>query len=261
MKPRSPAHLLLIASTYLCALPAPGQHPIATNATIAASLLHGPRGLAFDPDGDLCVAEAGTGDTVSTAPSGSSQAPPPVGPYLGGTGQLAALHVELDDYVGLKGVYRRDLSARNIAILATAGISATVDVCGPEDAIRCQTAEPALRKVVVQLMPAPRRDNSVSNFRRLGVSITDGRGGSYAEAFVVPVKDEAAEVGLPWIVLLAYVAAHEEGHILLGTRAHTATGLMKARWNARDYVDMSRGSLLFSSQQIEGLRRACGHGG
>ncbi len=53
------------------------------NATVYASGLEGPRGLAFGPDGSLYVAEAGLGgktSTVGTCP----QTPTPVGPYTGG---------------------------------------------------------------------------------------------------------------------------------------------------------------------------------
>jgi hypothetical protein len=51
--------------------------------TVYASKLEAPRGLRFGPDGDLYVAEAGTGGTNSTG-SACEQVPAPVGPYTGG---------------------------------------------------------------------------------------------------------------------------------------------------------------------------------
>jgi glucose/arabinose dehydrogenase len=53
------------------------------NATIYASNLEGPRGLAFGPDGSLYVAEAGLGGSTSTVGT-CAQTPPPIGPYTGG---------------------------------------------------------------------------------------------------------------------------------------------------------------------------------
>jgi hypothetical protein len=55
----------------------------ANNATVIASGLDGPRGLKFGPDGNLYVAEAGTGGTTSTVGT-CTQVPSPVGPYHGG---------------------------------------------------------------------------------------------------------------------------------------------------------------------------------
>ena len=56
---------------------------LSANAVVVASGLEAPRGLRFGPDGDLYVAEAGTGGTTSTAGQ-CAQVVPPVGPYLGG---------------------------------------------------------------------------------------------------------------------------------------------------------------------------------
>jgi hypothetical protein len=53
------------------------------NATVYASGLEGPRGLAFGSDGSLYVAEAGLGGTTSTIGT-CPQTPTPVGPYKGG---------------------------------------------------------------------------------------------------------------------------------------------------------------------------------
>jgi len=58
---------------------------LSANAVVVANGLQAPRGLHFGPDGDLYVAEAGTGGTNSTADiCPKDQVIPPVGPYLGG---------------------------------------------------------------------------------------------------------------------------------------------------------------------------------
>lgn len=55
--------------------------PVQSNVTVIATGLNNPRGLKFGPDGNLYVAEGGTGGTNST--STCDQVPSPVGPYTG----------------------------------------------------------------------------------------------------------------------------------------------------------------------------------
>jgi hypothetical protein len=54
--------------------------------------------------------------------------------------------------------------------------------------------------------------------------------------------------------LLAYVIAHEIGHLLLGPGTHSPGGIMKARWLPGDLHLMEMGALRFQSQQARRMR-------
>jgi predicted lipoprotein with Yx(FWY)xxD motif len=69
-----------------------GAAPTSTSAsTVFATGLDNPRGLAFDKDGTLYVAEGGKGGTASTVGQ-CQQVQPPVGPYTGAiTGRISKI--------------------------------------------------------------------------------------------------------------------------------------------------------------------------
>src|ERR1700753_8353 len=64
-------------------LPSAGLAQTPSTFTVIASQLQAPRGLRFGPDGDLYVAEAGTGGKNSTG-TACEEVAAPVGPYTGG---------------------------------------------------------------------------------------------------------------------------------------------------------------------------------
>jgi hypothetical protein len=74
----------IITSAFICICPTQlyaAQTP--SDATVVASGLLGPRGLAVGPDNELYIAEAGTGGKNETSPKQCMQVPN-IGPYAGG---------------------------------------------------------------------------------------------------------------------------------------------------------------------------------
>jgi len=52
-------------------------------------------------------------------------------------------------------------------------------------------------------------------------------------------------------IVLAHVFVHEITHILQGVTRHSENGVMKARWNTRDFDAMRRGPLGFTQEDID----------
>jgi hypothetical protein len=72
-------------TTQLAAAPLESRAPAgAVTPSVYASGLEYPRGLAWGPDGDLYVAEAGTAGTNFTTPAQCAQVLAPAGPYFNG---------------------------------------------------------------------------------------------------------------------------------------------------------------------------------
>ena len=119
------------------------------------------------------------------------------------------------------------------AILETAGLDVSWQACGPLSmqyaghpcAMPLTAQELAIRFVQV---PPPRYVDTVA----LGYSLvdTEKRSGSLATVFVDRVTRIAAAGRLNVGTVLGRAAAHEIGHLLLGTTEHSHWGLMRALW-------------------------------
>jgi hypothetical protein len=89
----------------------------------------------------------------------------------------------------------------------------------------------------------------------LGVSYLAEDGvGFQADVFCDRVMQLQSESGVDPAILLGIVAAHELGHLLLGTSSHSPGGLMRANWHRGDLLLAIKGALLFSDDQSDHMR-------
>jgi len=106
------------------------------------------------------------------------------------------------------------------------------------------------RDVAVQITSAP----GTFNARVLGLSLPESDVGLNVLVFADHVRDTAIWQHVPFAALLAGSIAHEIGHVLLGTEAHTSYGLMAGSWNRHQYESIGNGALLFTREQYKRMR-------
>jgi len=121
---------------------------------------------------------------------------------------------------------------------------------GPEDPGQCRTAAfPAH----LQLRIA-RRSRNLNEFT-FGISYLSADGsGCYADLFYEPIEELHGRSGVNLAIILGEVAAHEIGHLLLGTNSHAGSGIMRARWQSAELESIRTGTLLFSGAESRQMR-------
>ena len=88
-----------------------------------------------------------------------------------------------------------------------------------------------------------------------GVAFLSAEGtGAYSDVSY----NSAEELDRDWHVglarVLGHVMAHELGHLLLGSNAHSRQGIMSPRWHGDELHLASKGALLFSEEQGRFMR-------
>jgi len=89
----------------------------------------------------------------------------------------------------------------------------------------------------------------------MGISFQgeDGRG-CVADLFYKPMEDLHNSDGTDVASLLGHVAAHEIGHLLLGTNSHAAAGIMHAHWTSDELASAKVRSLVFLDKEARQMR-------
>jgi hypothetical protein len=121
---------------------------------------------------------------------------------------------------------------------------------GPEDPGQCRTAQYPAH---LQLRIA-RRSRSLNEFT-FGISYLSADGsGCYADLFYEPVEEMHGRNRVNLAGILGDVAAHEIGHLLLGTNSHARSGIMRARWQSAELGSIRTGTFFFSGAESRQMR-------
>jgi hypothetical protein len=123
---------------------------------------------------------------------------------------------------------------------------------------------PAPGELIVRLArgakrPDPsRRHDSADVSRALGHSMIDTATGTgtLATIFIDRIEAMARQARTDRLAIVGRVMAHEIGHLLLGTNAHSKTGLMREIWTLAELTRNQAQDWMFSDAQSDRLREA-----
>jgi hypothetical protein len=87
----------------------------------------------------------------------------------------------------------------------------------------------------------------------LGFALVPDDGSPGDRAFI---SNHRAHDATEWLnaspeTILGLAAAHEIGHLLMGSSTHSFSGLMRAQWDAKDLVRARQGGLRFTNDQVK----------
>ena len=135
-------------------------------------------------------------------------------------------------------------------IFRQAGIaSAWVDCTGSSADICHHPAGP--NQFVLHIVPG----GQTSTDAVFGVAFLGPDGiGKYSDVFYNRIEQMHRDFGTSPAQLLGTVAAHEIGHLLLGSNSHSLTGVMSPRWNRQELERVGMGRLGFSAEQSSRMR-------
>lgn len=87
-----------------------------------------------------------------------------------------------------------------------------------------------------------------------GFAAVGAKGGG-SVAFTVPDRTRriAECAGVPHPMVLASVIAHELGHLLMSTRGHSASGIMRPQWTPSEFLDRRQSA--FAAGEADSIRR------
>jgi hypothetical protein len=162
------------------------------------------------------------------------------------------INVRVHNYAQVSTEILTQAEAEAAEILGKAGIEIAWTNCDPTrkdlgDAAECNQLQ-GPTTLFVRILPyfgvIPGTDKQTMGFAL----------GTLASVSIRRVSEEAAEFGVKPYEVLGPAIAHELGHILLGQKGHSPTGIMRARWRREDYERAPRGAFNFTAEQARSVR-------
>ena len=136
------------------------------------------------------------------------------------------------DSAAMNPAEKRKALAVAARTLAAAAVAADWHECD-RDSMECALSRPVDGELIVRLVRLPEKKPSA--WLCLGDAYIDREGGGVlATVYVDRVEMLAAASGVDAATLLGRAIAHELGHLLLATNAHSSGGLMRAVWSRDD---------------------------
>jgi len=121
---------------------------------------------------------------------------------------------------------------------------------------RCQVI-PGENQYVLHIVPTGRTSSDLV----FGLAFLDEDGhGKYCDVFYNRIVEAHHDSGANLSLLLGMVAAHELGHLLLGSHAHWHMGIMTPVWKGDVLRRINMGSLLFTQEQASVMKARIGGG-
>ena len=196
------------------------------------------------------------GQSAPAVPSTGTSTPPAVSPQ--GRGGLK-ITLRMYNY----GVARSTLvqaEGKATAILNQVGLEVSwVDCPATPAEFRSYPGCQALlgtTDFAVKILTADEAERFPSHHEALGRALPcpGGQAGCSAYIFYRNVLEVAGDGVADKSQVLGHAMVHEIGHLLLGPNSHTASGIMRGRWNKQDLETIAKGHLEFSEQQSEHIR-------
>ncbi len=150
----------------------------------------------------------------------------------------------------LHDVTRRTALATAADIMRGAGVAVAWVECDRARQPACES--PVEEDRVIRFVSEPPHPPHAT--LPLGEALVEPGGrGTFATVYVSRVLRLAQTARIDPGVLLGRVVAHELGHLLLGKKTHSATGLMRGHWSHRDVTSARPRDWSFSPEEVAAI--------
>lgn len=171
-----------------------------------------------------------------------------------GHAQTAQLSVAVYNDAGVAQPMLKKAELVAATILGRAGISVDWENCS-EKRMPAHACDNPQQESYVSLRVTPKPINSaVASI--FGVAFLSAEGkGRYVDVFYSRILqlENNNRISLP--AVLGCVMAHELGHLLLGSNAHSMIGIMRRQWQAAELNQVQQGALLFTIEQARKMQQ------